>query len=208
MKYMSPFDLDIRLMLVNKKEVTPDIVHRCYLGDIAIVYYIVAPETVDGLIPVTYSMAENWGVGADILFQHVKKSMEKCCPHYYTRFSLKEETIYGEKWSERHCMYCLTNKGRLFGASTLLYGDTIKKLANNSHADFYILPSSKHELCLITTDGICFKDLESYKALLIDNNRDNRVVSEADVLSDDVLYYSRAKDEIMLAEVAYESKDR
>ena len=50
-------------------------------------------------------------------------------------------------------MYVMTNRMRLNGASTMLYGDILPDFARNIGLDLYIIPSSVHELILLPDDG-------------------------------------------------------
>lgn len=49
-------------------------------------------------------------------------------------------------------MYVLGNKNRLFGASSILYKNVLEEIAKEFESDFYILPSSIHEVILIAKD--------------------------------------------------------
>ncbi|MCI5586121.1 MAG: DUF5688 family protein [Lachnospiraceae bacterium] len=46
-------------------------------------------------------------------------------------------------------MYVLTNAGRYYGAACLLYEGTLEKAAEKIGGDFYLLPSSVHEVILV-----------------------------------------------------------
>lgn len=46
-------------------------------------------------------------------------------------------------------MYVLTNQSKWFGASTLIYPGMLEELGNSFESDYYILPSSIHEVILV-----------------------------------------------------------
>jgi hypothetical protein len=50
-------------------------------------------------------------------------------------------------------MYVLSNNIKINGASTIVYPGILEKLAEKFGSDFYILPSSVHEVILIPDDG-------------------------------------------------------
>ena len=84
-------------------------------------------------------------------------------------------------------MYVLTNESGSLGAATLFYPDVKEKAAELLGTDYYILPSSCHEVILVPdTAGIEAKDLCD---MVKQANR--TVVEEKDILSDNVYHYSR-----------------
>lgn len=84
-------------------------------------------------------------------------------------------------------MYVLTNSTGSLGASALFYPDVKEKAAEILGSDYYILPSSTHEVILVPdTSGINAKNLCD---MVKQANR--TVVDEKDILSDNVYHYSR-----------------
>lgn len=47
----------------------------------------------------------------------------------------------------------ITNKGLLFGATSMLYPEVLEQVAEKNEADLYILPSSIHEVMAVPDDG-------------------------------------------------------
>ena len=84
-------------------------------------------------------------------------------------------------------MYVLTNSTGSLGAAALFYPDVKEKAAELLGSDYYILPSSTHEVILVPdTAGINPKELcEMVK------QANRTVVDEKDILSDNVYHYSR-----------------
>jgi len=84
-------------------------------------------------------------------------------------------------------MYVLTNASGSLGAAALFYPDVKEKAAELIGGDYYILPSSVHEVILVPdTPGIEAKDLcEMVK------QANRTVVDEKDILSDNVYHYSK-----------------
>lgn len=95
-------------------------------------------------------------------------------------------------------MYVLTNSTGSLGAAALFYPDVKEKAAELLGSDYYILPSSTHEVILVPDSaGINAKELCD---MVKQANR--TVVDEKDILSDNVLHYS--KDERRLDKVTPE----
>lgn len=89
-------------------------------------------------------------------------------------------------------MYVASNYDRLNGASVLMYPKLLRDFAERIGSDFFILPSSVHELIFLPdTDGV---DIEYMKTMVRDINGSE--VAENEVLSDNVYFYSRAYDRV------------
>lgn len=82
----------------------------------------------------------------------------------------------------------------VFGASALFLKDKIKAFSEACGCDVYVLPSSIHELILLRSDSPA-ADLVRLKQMVRDVNRE--IVSEEEILSDNVFYYCRETDEIV-----------
>lgn len=80
-------------------------------------------------------------------------------------------------------MYVLQG-GSVFGASALLYDDVMSDIYNQLGGDYYILPSSIHELLVIKAD--CDIPFYELKAMVEEVNQTE--VSETERLSDNVFY--------------------
>lgn len=89
-------------------------------------------------------------------------------------------------------MYIMTNRQEVNGASVLLYDDVLQKFASQKKTDFYILPSSIHEVILVPSNRI--DDPAELFTMVADANR--TVVALGDILSDSVYYYNRKKNQI------------
>lgn len=84
-------------------------------------------------------------------------------------------------------IYVLTNESRLNGAGILAQNNVLEKVGNLLQSDFYILPSSIHEVLVVPDDGtFALKELES----IVKEVNATQVAPE-DLLSDKVQYYDR-----------------
>lgn len=91
-------------------------------------------------------------------------------------------------------MYILSNRKGINGASCLLYPNVLQDFSDYVGSDFYILPSSIHELILVTSPDL--KDSQEYAAMVRDIN-ETQVAAE-EVLSDRVYFYSRTEGLLLL----------
>lgn len=90
-----------------------------------------------------------------------------------------------EKEPERK-MYILTNKQHFYGAAVILYPGILESYAGKLGHDFYILPSSVHEVILLADTGV--EDREHLYDMVREVNAQN--VPEEELLSDNVYYFS------------------
>lgn len=90
-------------------------------------------------------------------------------------------------------MYIMTNQQEVNGASVLLYDDILEAFARKKRTDFYILPSSIHEVILVPAGRI--DDPSELFNMVADANK--TVVALGDILSDSVYYYNRKKKQIV-----------
>lgn len=91
-------------------------------------------------------------------------------------------------------MYVLTNNAKINGATCILYNDVLQNFADLKNDDLYILPSSIHEALLIPA---CFVDAPLDLVVLV-RLVNKSEVSDEEILSDNVYYYSRETNEITL----------
>ncbi len=91
-------------------------------------------------------------------------------------------------------MYVLSNTKGINGASCLLYPDVVKELSDQLNTDFYILPSSIHEIILVKNKDKIDKNI--LREMVIDVNYTQ--VAEDEILSNNIYFYSRKRDALTL----------
>ena len=92
-------------------------------------------------------------------------------------------------------LYVLTNKSRMFGAACMMYPDVFKNATLEIKGDFYVLPSSIHEVLLLPSDNVF--DAEGLGRLVREINENQ--VEPYEVLSNNVYYYDSEKEELGMA---------
>jgi hypothetical protein len=91
-------------------------------------------------------------------------------------------------------LYIFTNRIGINGASVIFYRNILKTFADKIDQNFYILPSSIHEVLIIGENEVtCTQDL---KNMVLEAN--HTVVTPKEFLSNQVMYYDREKDEIKI----------
>ncbi|NBJ93415.1 DUF5688 family protein [Parablautia muri] len=118
----------------------------------------------------------------------------------------KDDGLFEENWVEELAgqmiedmkemkmpMYVLTNQQKLYGAACMLYPGVLKAFGEKTGQDFYVLPSSVHEVILVpATPGT---DERTLWAIVTEINRTQ--VAEDEILADSIYYYSRNMDKIL-----------
>lgn len=94
-------------------------------------------------------------------------------------------------------LYVLTNNIHINGAALMLVPDILEKIGDKAGMDYYVLPSSIHEVLVAKDDGQITKNM--LKDLIYDGNRTDGIVRPADILSDNVYRYSRKNKELTIA---------
>ena len=92
-------------------------------------------------------------------------------------------------------MYVLTNKERRYGASSFLYYDLLAELARKWNSDLYVLPSSVHEMVIVSTKDL---DLDVVKEMNyeVTHSRENDI---GEFLSDKVYRFFADERKLMIA---------
>ena len=88
-------------------------------------------------------------------------------------------------------LYVLTTGIRINGAALILLPDILEQIGEKAGMDYYILPSSIHELMIARDDGLV--NAKMLKEFVHDGNRTDSIVRQEDVLSDNVYFYSCAE---------------
>lgn len=167
--------------------------HRQFC-DLAVTYYvqIIDDEKGVGTIPVNNSLMMFWGTDENTLWELAYKNTKNLLS---PRFQTVKDAIYectGEVIEDGLSSFTLTNKRKHFGAASVLYEETLHKIAETLQSSYFLLPSSIHEWVILADDGI--PDTESCNSLIQLVNRTELTAEE--ILADHVYYYDRSQRKI------------
>lgn len=99
------------------------------------------------------------------------------------------------KKQEQQFMYVLTNTDGIHGAACMLYPDVLQEFAREKETDFYVLPSSVHEVLLVPAhEGVLPQHL---KETVLEVNE--KELETEEILSDSVYYYNCETDMLSVA---------
>ena len=104
--------------------------------------------------------------------------------------------LFGELDNIDVPLMVLTNNINTYGASTMLYTNLMKEIANRLNTDLYIIPCSIHELILAPVEAA--QDV-NYMIEMISNVNDTELPKE-EILSYSLYQYKRETNEITIVE--------
>ncbi|MDF2485276.1 MAG: hypothetical protein K0R46_1444 [Herbinix sp.] len=193
----------------RNQKLLQNIPHIRYL-DLAITYHCLVREDDEGIgtIRITKEHMKQWKVqlkelhelatdNTNRLFPVSIRSMEEVIRSMLTEeLHGQEEDISEDLYrfidgaaNSKNKMYILTNLKGINGASCLLYSNVLNEFSERFQSDFYLFPSSIHELILVPT--IDQKSSKEYTDMVREINQTQ--VAPEEVLSDKIYYYSREK---------------
>lgn len=202
----------IRLVNYEKnKEQLKDCPHKKYL-DLAITFRYIAGKDMMGIATSLISNQEFnlWNIEVNDLYPIALRNTMREFPWQMDSLTkviadcfkdkiselLPEETLEDlERIDNKENgvnMYVLTNESGINGATCILYDQVIKNFANVQECNIYLLPSSVHEMMLVPENVKTEPDFLAN--LVVEANQS--AVGFIDLLSDNIYYYDREKDEI------------
>ena len=184
------------------KEMLESVPHKD-LEDMAIVYRFVLSSGDDGRqsVVVTNQMLENFGITAEQLHADAMEIAPQLKPVEIKGMSEVLAELMGVEEAEMmgigpvapedEQMYVASVPDKVHGAGVLAYEEFMDKAAERAGGDFYILPSSIHEVLIVPDNGqMDFKSLED---MVKEVNATQ--VAPQDKLTDSVYHYD-SKDKI------------
>lgn len=192
---------NLRAKLINyelNRDFLKEVPHRRFL-DLAIVAYISLEmeEEIEGnaTITVKNNLQQNWKIDTeeliDTALENIKEDVVVADMSEYVDMSLFADT------ENLFDIYVLTNRLKLHGAVAMLQKDRLKQFAEEQEKEtLTILPSSIHE-CLIINVEDEPKNAKELREMVKEVNE--TVVSDQDILSNNVYIYNRTTDKITIA---------
>ncbi len=181
----------------RNKELLENVPHEV-IEDMSVVYRIRLSEKRDELesVLVTNSMLDNYGITAEQLKADALENAPKIFPVEVKGMSevladsmgMTPEEFQG---GQPEIMFVASLENRVKGAGVLAYPNFLEDAAEKLGGDFYVLPSSVHEIILVKDEGqFSAKELED---MVLDVNAS--IVDPKDQLTDSAYHYD-SKDHI------------
>lgn len=179
----------------KNQEYLSGIPHVPFLN-LAIIFVIVHQLSEEGLesICITNELQNKWEVSTKDLYQIAASNTPRLLPPSISTMAHAIENFFGEAARELledekpipH-LYIISNQYGINGATSLLYEHFIQNLAEEKQQNFYVLPSSIHEILLIP--DISQGALPHLSQMVKEINEKH--VREDEILSDCAYYYDR-----------------
>lgn len=149
---------NLRLRLVSREDNRKYLEQGPYRMDTmgAMVVYADLGESLAGQamgMRITHGLLQGYGVTEGQLFDEAMTQTRMHCPFTLQSMDSLFEEMTGTRGPGGCDMHILTNRDKFYGASVSLYPDTLPKVREMLGEDFYVLPSSVHELILLKKSG-------------------------------------------------------
>ena len=182
-----------KLIHAKKNEVLLQSMPYIAYLDFAIVFYILfdVDESGTATIPVTHELIQLWDVPLDEIQNNAFHNAPALLPASFKPMQLVIDELMGTNYSEQEniedLMFVLTNSLRSFGAACILYDGMLDKISEEIGENFYILPSSIHEMIIVPESNSPSR--EHLNEMIAEVNQTQ--VHDEEFLSECVYYYDR-----------------
>lgn len=168
-----------------------DLAYACYIE-------IIEEEKRDvAMINVSKGMLELWEISEQELFETAEKNaIYDVKPMSVLIKELTKQPMRNELEHEVDAMHVVSNENRRRGAAGIFDTELIQQQAEELGCDFYILPSSLHEIILMREDMA--PEMETLREMVKEINSTQVLVE--DYLSDSIYYYDRNTKEVTIVE--------
>ena len=170
--------------------------------DLAVIFYVEVFQNTEktGSVTVTNELMELWKKDAFAVIKDAVANTERLHEGVVIHmldmleelrnslFASNEAVFYDINPREAFPLFVATNKERLHGASVILYDGFLEDFADEIDNNFYILPSSTHEVIFVPDHPDM--DVQYFKDMVREINIVEVVPQE--VLSDSIYYFDRA----------------
>lgn len=186
-----------------------DIPHKRFLDLAVVVYYAYMNDYLGrGSIQINVSHLDSWGVSQEEVFGEAEKNTrEKLGVEILGMKDMLWE-LMGDRESPEFeqireniscmekeiSMHVLTLRGRYYGAAGICFPDMLRAFGRKCKSNFYILPSSIHELIVIPDTGR--ENPENLRKMVQEVNDDH--VDAEEQLSDNIYYFNLESESVIL----------
>lgn len=142
---------------------------------------------------VTSEMMAYYGVTKAQMFDDAFKAAPLTHPAVVKRLDLLlnelSDGMFPEDENEGNPLYVISTESECYGAAVILYPGFLEKTADELESDFFLLPSSLHEMILVKDDG----NLKAEELIQMVKEINASEVRAEDKLTDSVYHYNRKK---------------
>lgn len=174
------------------------------MADLAVTYHVLLSKE-NGMmtVPISDKLMQSWGIAEDVLFTAAKNGMSNFTPVTIKSMTETLMEMCGEEQFELmgvpteadEMMYIMSNTEKVNGAAAIIDPNNMDLARSYMQDDFYILPSSVHEVLLVKQSQMSVEELEDMVKTV-----NASAVALRDRLSDHVYKYDFACHEIYRAD--------
>ena len=164
----------VEYRVINAEKNTEILMDKPYKRflDLAVIYTVIITD--DGAGVGSYNLTKKNLIQAGIDEQELDNAALRNMRKQGFLVATINEMLGMPNMFEEPRWYVMTNKRKQYGASILLFEDELASVAEKMHGDFYILPSSVHEVLAVPED--LMKDPELKE--MVKNVNDSEVAEE------------------------------
>jgi hypothetical protein len=151
---------------------------------------------------ICHKFMKQWQVSVDELYELAKENTEKLLPPVFQTIEQvmggiadEENLLFTSEEEPQERMYVMTNRDKYFGAGCCLYPGLLEEVYHKLKVEFFVLPSSIHEIIIMPdVGGVSADNLQS---LVIEMNQ--QFLLDDEVLSNHVYRYNSKSKALSLA---------
>ena len=210
---------NITCRLVNAEQNAEYLKDKPYtqIEDLAITYHIKVNDGPEGLMtsPITDKLMKQYGVTKDDIHKVAMENLERLTPPKFVsmqemmmeimlpdksdpNYDIMKQALTEQIGGADNLMYVLTNENKVNGAVLALDQNIMDKIAEKVGGDFYVLPSSVHEVLVVPKRADM--DVKELEHMVQEVNATQVAVEEQ--LSDHVYMYDAKEHEFLRADKA------
>ena len=160
-------------------------------------YYAFSHASIgEGSILIQNGHMNQWNVNTKVLFEMAQKNTRSLLGIDYMAMKSFLKEYYELELDDKIEMplHVLTNKKRYLGACCILYPGVLKGIAGVCKGDYFVLPSSIHEMLILKNTG--HEDVKALQDMVREVNA--TLVYPEEYLSDHVYYYDSLKNQMRM----------
>lgn len=173
------------------------------VGDMAMTYHIIATQSEDGFgsIRITDSLMKQMGLDeTELKSRALDNTLRMYPPTLKSMMEVMEEMMFGKSKEMGELgrelpednMYVLSNTSGINGATSLFYPEVQETIANTLGRNYFVLPSSIHEMLIVPDDG---QMTQQELASMVKEVNETQVAPN-EVLTNNVYHYDKNEKEL------------
>lgn len=185
-----------RLVNTNMNQVLLESRPHRDVEDLSVTYCVLLDNAGDvaATVPVTYQLMDTWGISSDELYKLAIENQEKTERSVFVSMKDVLKGMMSDELddidsinSEAPQIYVLSNESKIGGAAAVLDNKMMSRVIDLIGENFYIIPSSIHEVLVVPDRGGIEKD--DLESMVKEVN--SSTVSKEEQLSEHVYVYSQ-----------------